>query len=117
MAAAGVQMEGSKISMAEFIRVLAGLMGRPVIDKSGFNGEFEVNVSFIPDENTMGLPRGGGLSGPGGLGEPGAPPPPADPNLPNIFSALQEQLGLRLASAKGPVEVLVMDHVERPAAN
>ena len=111
MASAGVQMEGSKIPMAEFIRVLAGVMGRPVIDKSGFTGEFEVHVSFIPDENTMGLPRAGGP------GEPGAPPPPADPNLPNIFSALQEQLGLRLASARGPVEVLVMDHVERPAAN
>ena len=114
MASAGVQMEGSKIPMAEFIRVLAGLMGRPVIDKSRLTGEFEVHVSFIPDENTVGLPRAGG---PGGLGDPGAPPPPSDPNLPNIFAALQEQLGLRLASTKGPVEVLVMDHVERPAAN
>ena len=87
---------------------------RPVIDKSGFTGEFEVHVSFIPDENTMGMPRAGGPSGPA---EPGAPPPAADPNLPNIFAALQEQLGLRIASARGPVEVLVMDHVERPAAN
>jgi uncharacterized protein (TIGR03435 family) len=44
-------------------------------------------------------------------------PTPADPDLPSIFSALQEQLGLRLQSAKGPVEALVIDHAEKPDAN
>jgi bla regulator protein blaR1 len=47
--------------------------------------------------------------------DPGAPPlPPIDPNAPSLFVALQEQLGLKLESAKGPIELLVVDSVERP---
>ena len=49
---------------------------------------------------------------------PGAPPLPSiDPNGPSIFTALQEQLGLKLNSLRGPVDVLVIDHVEQPTEN
>lgn len=53
-----------------------------------------------------------------GAGDPGSPPSAVDPaSPPTIFVAIQEQLGLRLESAKGPVEVLVIDHVEKPSQN
>lgn len=100
----GARLTGGKVPMAEFARVLSQVLGRPVTDRTGFSGAFDVNLDFLPDDTTGGLP---------------APPPgtiPAETASPSIFSAVQ-QLGLRLESTKGPVEVLVIDHVERPSAN
>jgi uncharacterized protein (TIGR03435 family) len=89
--------------MADLIRELTSILDRPVLDKTGFTGEFDLDLSFTRDGALMGLPPGYGG--------------PADPNLPNIFAALEEQLGLKLAPAKGKVEVLVIDHAERPTTN
>ena len=97
--------------MADLVRNLALVLSRPVLDKTGFTGDFDLNLSFTPDDATMGLP------GYGGPGDPGGTRLLTDPNLPNIFAALEGQLGLKLVPAKGPVEVLVIDHVERPTAN
>jgi uncharacterized protein (TIGR03435 family) len=102
----GLRMQGSKLHMADLIRELAMVLGRPVLDKTEFTGEFDLNLSFTADE-TMRWPPG----------DPDGARLPADPNLPNIFAALEEQLGLKLVPAKGPVEVLVIDHAERPAVN
>jgi len=100
---AGARMQGGKIPMTEFIRVLSMVLGRSVIDRTGFTELFDARLDFVPDEITEAMP---------------APPPNAgDSNFPSILTALQEQLGLRLESTKGPVEVLVVDHVERPSAN
>ena len=97
--------------MSEFIRVLAMVMGRPVLDKTVFTSEFDFHLDFTPDESTIGLP------GAGGPGDPGGPRLTTDPSRPTMFAALQEQLGLKLESSKGPVEVLVIDHVQRPSGN
>jgi uncharacterized protein (TIGR03435 family) len=100
----GLHMEGSKVHVADFIKLLALVLDRPVFNKTGFTGEFDLNLNFTPDGSLMGF----GLPGYGG---------PTDPNLPNIFAALEQQLGLKLVPAKGPVEVLVVDRAERPTAN
>jgi len=102
--AGGARMVGGKVPVAEFVRVLSRVLGRTVTDQTGFSGVFDVKLDFLPDDRTPGLPP---------------PPPgaiPAETASPSIFSAVQ-QLGLRLESTKGPVEVLVIDHAERPSAN
>jgi uncharacterized protein (TIGR03435 family) len=89
--------------VADLTRELTSVLDRPVLDKSGFTGEFDLDLSFTPDDALKGFPKGHGGQ--------------ADPNLPNIFAALEQQLGLKLVPAEGPVEVLVVDHAERPAEN
>ncbi len=101
-------IRGRKVHMADLISELALVLDRPISDKTGFTGEFNVDLNFVPDQALRGF----------GFGPDGPPvAAPADPNLPNIFAALEQQLGLKLAPAKGPVEVLVVDHAEKPKAN
>jgi len=108
----GVRMEGGKVAMPEFTRMLSMVLGRPVLDRTGFTGTFDVRLDFAPDEAAAGLPRSAGA------GDPESPAPAVDPAAPpTIFAAIQEQLGLKIESVKGPVEVLVIDHVERPSQN
>jgi uncharacterized protein (TIGR03435 family) len=103
-------LNAGKITMADLAQGLASIMGRPVLDRTGFTGQFDVHLTFAPDQAAV------GLAPPPGLAPPSVAPP-SDSDRPSIFAALQEQLGLRLASAKGPAEVLVIDHVERPSEN
>jgi uncharacterized protein (TIGR03435 family) len=84
-----------KVSMQWFSTVLADVLGRPVVDRTGFTGSFKAHIEFAP------VAPGGDI----------------DSTKPSIFTALEEQLGLRLESQKGSEEVLVIDHVERPSEN
>jgi uncharacterized protein (TIGR03435 family) len=104
-------LEGGKIGMEQFVSALSNLLGQPVIDKTGFKGTFDVKLDFSPEGTRMG--------GRGGFGPPGAPPEAgnADNAPPSIFTALQEQLGLKLESQKGPGEILVIDHAEKASEN
>jgi uncharacterized protein (TIGR03435 family) len=79
-----------------------------VIDQTGFSGVFDVDLEFRRDDTTD-FARRVGMVPPGEA-------IPADKPSPSIFNAVQ-QLGLRLQSTKGPVEVLVIDHVEKPSDN
>jgi uncharacterized protein (TIGR03435 family) len=86
------RLTARKITMGMMAAQLAGrVLGRPVLDRTGITGEFDIELKWAPDEN----PDSG----------------------PSIFTALQEQLGLRLEAQRGPVDLLVIDHVERPSAN
>jgi len=107
----GARILGGKVSMASLILTLSNMLGRTVIDKTGFSGAFDVDLQFAPDQALAVLPP------PGPPGAPGATAPAADPAGPSIFTAIQEQLGLKLDSGKGPVEVLVIDSVEKPTEN
>ena len=77
-------------------------LGRPVIDKTGLKGHFDFTIEWAPDSRD---PREPGLAG------------TPDPLGPDFFEALKQQMGLRLESQKGPLEVMVIDHIERPLDN
>ena len=109
--AGGARMLGAQVPMAELLRVLSNVLARTVVDRTGFTGLFDVRLEFSPDSSLGGLPT------PAGADDPRVPTIPADPNHPGIFAALQQQLGIRVEAAKGPVEVVVIDRVERPSEN
>ena len=77
-----------------------------VVDRTGLTGSFDIDLKWTPDQIPQEQP---------GPPPPGGPPLVAiDPNGPSIFTAVQEQLGLKLESTKGPVDVVVIDRVEQP---
>ena len=96
--------------MGTLVMLLSFQLNRTVLDQTGLKGKYDVTLQWTPDDGTAAMPAG--LEG----SSPGAAPPP-DSSGPSIFTAIQEQLGLKLESTKGPVEVLVIDHIERPSEN
>ena len=95
-------MSAGGVPLADFAGALGPLVARPVIDRTELAGTFNLRLTFNPDQQQpLNLP-------------PGIVPPRIDRDAPSIFTAVQEQLGLRLEPARGPVEVLVIDSVERP---
>jgi uncharacterized protein (TIGR03435 family) len=93
------------------IRGLSELLARPVLDQTGYTKTFDFNLEFKME--------GVAPWGPGGFGRPELSSIGAgdDSSLPTIFTALQEKLGLTLQTQKAPVDVLVVDHIERPTEN
>lgn len=103
------QMNAEMSSVSEIASFLAQQLGRPVQDKTGLEGKYDFKLEWTPDETMRGM---------GAPGEPGREgSQPVDSSGPSIFAALQEQLGLKLESQKGPVEILVIDHIEKPSEN
>jgi uncharacterized protein (TIGR03435 family) len=95
--------------IGELANFLTQIVGRPVIDQTGLTAFYDLTLTWALDQS--GNPAPFGL--PAGV-LPSAPPPPADPDAANIFTALPEQLGLRLEAGRGPVEVVVIDRIEKP---
>lgn len=94
-------------SMDDFARVLQqAVLDRPVVNRTNLQGRFDFTLNWTPDESQF---RSMGVR---------VPPPPADGSgPPGLFTAVQEQLGLRIESTNAPVEVIVIDRVEKPSAN
>jgi uncharacterized protein (TIGR03435 family) len=100
------------VSMAEYAgRMLSNYMDRPVIDKTGLTGRFDIHLEFAPENAMPGTVLLNGVE------RPDLPTPSNDAMGPSIFNALLAQLGLKLSPAKGPVEVIVIDRAEKPSAN
>jgi len=97
------QMLGTRVTMGKLASNLTGTMNRTVVDRTGLTGTYDLVLKWVPDEFVT--PPGGDAAPPAGGS--------SDNQGSSIFTALREQLGLRLESQKGPVETLVIDHVER----
>jgi uncharacterized protein (TIGR03435 family) len=105
-------------TMDGFAKELSNRFDRPVIDQTGLKGKYDLRLRYDPSSMPGG--RGGPMSkdikddpGPGPVGGDPANRIAPDGNPPSIFSALQQQLGLKLEGKKGPVGLLVIDHVEK----
>jgi uncharacterized protein (TIGR03435 family) len=93
-----IRFDGFPIS--QMATMLAGQAGRMVVDRTGLTGSWAFTLTYAPEQR--------------GAPPPGADQPAPDPNAPSLFTALQEQLGLKLESTKGPVEVVVIDAINKP---
>jgi uncharacterized protein (TIGR03435 family) len=89
--------------MSDFVSLMQrALLDRPVVDRTGLTGRYDFDLDWAPDETQFG-------------GE--VPVAPADAQAPPFFTAIEEQLGLRLEATRGNVQALVIDHAEAPGAN
>jgi uncharacterized protein (TIGR03435 family) len=90
---------------------LSAVVGRTVTDKTGLTGTYDFTLQWTPDE--MAMP----MAGAGGEGGPPKGDMPADVGGPTLLTAIEEQLGLKLESQKGTVDVIVIDHIDTPSEN
>jgi uncharacterized protein (TIGR03435 family) len=99
-------LPGSNATIADLAGVMqTAVLDRPVLDKTGLQGRYDFTLLWTPDETQftqMGVR---------------VPPPSPDATAPGLFTAFQEQLGLKIESTKAPVDVLVIDRIDRPSEN
>ena len=88
--AAGADM----LNLLHLLHVLQSQVGRPVVDRTGLTGHYNFVLKWTPDQDSASPDAG-----------------------PSIFTAIQEQLGLKLEPVKAPIQILVVDHIERPSEN
>jgi uncharacterized protein (TIGR03435 family) len=96
MTVQNTDLTGHAIPLASLANMLTDQLHRTVLDKTGLTGQYDLLLKWTADDATDASP---------------------DSSTPSIFTALQEQLGLKLQSSKGPVDTLVVDHVEMPSEN
>jgi len=103
LSAQEVTLPARNATMGELASVMQrSALDRPVLDRTGISGRYDFELKFTPDETLFG---GAGLRG------------TAESTQPDLFAAIQQQLGLRLEATRGPIDTIVIDHVERPSAN
>ena len=85
-------------TLQELGDTLSIFIGRPVLDRTGLEGAFDITLEYEKDPDAANTP-GGALAGPG------------------MFTAFREELGIKFEATKGPVDILVIDHAEKPSDN
>jgi uncharacterized protein (TIGR03435 family) len=108
--AVGMRIRGASDIEPGLMTFLSRELDRIVIDKTGLTGLFDFRLEWNRAATAA-------LVSSGALNDPNKATPSPDPDSPSIFTALEEQLGLKLESSKGPVEVLIIDHAEKPSRN
>ena len=87
----------------------SGVMDKPVVDQTELTDRYDFQLKWTPDDSQFAQFRGTGAV---------PPPPKDDPNAPpGLYTAIQEQIGLKMGPAKFPDDVIVVDHVEKPSEN
>jgi uncharacterized protein (TIGR03435 family) len=98
-------LTATAIPMSTFLRILSGQLGRVIVDNTGIRGEYDFQLKWTPENLTV--------SSPGALAGSAL----SDPSAPSIVVAMRDQLGLKLESRKGPVDTVVITHIEKPSGN
>jgi len=98
-------MKGTRTTMSNLAMVLSMQLARPIFDKTELTGRYDFEMNYAPDGGCGSRQPDSGTTA------------VAVPDSPSLFTAIQEQLGLKLESTKGPVEVIVIDRVEKPEPN
>jgi uncharacterized protein (TIGR03435 family) len=107
-----MSMTVTKQTMAQFAESLANQMDRPVVDQTGLTKNYDFTLEFAPESGGRG-PMGMLLPPPPSSGDGGLPHEADAQAAPSLFTALQEQMGLKLEQKKGAVDLLVVDHLEK----
>lgn len=95
-------VNGTMTDFTGFLQML--ILDKPVVDRTGIQGRYDENITFLPDQTQF-------------HGNPPKLPQTDDPDAPDLFTAVQQQLGLKLAAEKTDVDVIVIDHVDKPSPN
>jgi bla regulator protein blaR1 len=98
-------MQGTRTTLSNLAVALSRQLGRPVLDRTGLSERYDFELRFTPEDGCGSMPFDG------------ASKSETFPDSPSIFAAIQEQMGLKLESIKGPVEVIAIDHAEKPEPN
>lgn len=103
------KLTGTDAQLSGLVTLLSRQLGRPIVDKTGLTGNYDFTLEWAPDDGGPAPPKpqDGSATSTANAPDPGA----------SVFTALQEQLGLKLESTKGPVDVVVIDHIEKPTEN
>jgi uncharacterized protein (TIGR03435 family) len=106
----GVTGVGRNLTMADFAMWFqSGVTDRPVVDQTGIKGRYDLRLKWMPDDSQFAQFGGSGFHAP--------PPSDAADAPPNLYTAFQEQLGLKFEATKAPDQVMVIESVEKPGEN